>query len=180
VTTQEEPGVDRAIKAKPPDGGDGKRWELGKMSKSYCNLIYHLVFSTKDRHPWLRNDIRTRTYEYLGGAIRDEGGIALVVGGTTDHVHILAKLRQDKAVSGVLRDIKSNSSGWIHRTFAKLPQFGWQAGYGGFSVSASQVEKVRQYVVKQEEHHKTQSFKEEYIALLDAHGIEYDERYLWD
>jgi len=150
------------------------------MSQSYCNLLYHLVFSTKHREPWLHDDISTRTHKYLGGALRRERGVALIVGGTSDHVHILAKLRQDKPVSDVLRDIKSNSSGWIHETFADLPQFGWQTGYGAFTVSSSQVEKVRRYILKQEQHHKKRSFKDEFIALLDAHGIEYDERYLWD
>jgi len=86
------------------------------MARSYCNLLYHIVFSTKDRDPWLEADLRTRCSAYLGGAIRDEGGIALIVNGTYDHVHILAKLRQDKAVSDVVRDVKSNSSGgWFRR-----------------------------------------------------------------
>ncbi len=150
------------------------------MPQSYCNLLYHFVFSTKGRQPWLHDETLARAHQYLGGAIRDEGGIALIVGGTSDHVHILAKLHQDKAVSAVIRNIKSNSSGWIHKTFTELPQFGWQAGYGAFTVSASQVEKAREYILKQEEHHKTRSFQEEFIALLKAHGIEYDERYLWD
>jgi len=150
------------------------------MAQSYCNLIYHIVFSTKDRQPWLRDDVRARTYEYLGGAVRKEGGVALVVNGTADHVHIMARLRQDKAVADVLRDIKSNSSGWIHTTFAHLQEFRWQAGYGASTVSASHIEKVRHYIQKQEDHHKKRSFKEEFIALLDAHGIEYDKRYVWN
>ncbi len=150
------------------------------MAQSYCNLIYHIVFSTKERQPWLHDESRTRTNEYLGGSIRKQGGVALIVGGTSDHVHILAKLRQDKTVADVLRDIKCNSSGWVHKTFSWLHEFGWQAGYGAFTVSASQIEKVRQYIANQQEHHRTRSFKEEFIALLDAHGVEYDERYLWD
>lgn len=149
------------------------------MSQSYCNLIYHLVFSTKNRQAWLKNGIRTRTNEYLGGAVRGEGGVALVVGGTTDHVHILSRLRQDKPISDVLRQIKSNSSGWIHRTFPEARQFAWQDGYGAFTVSPSQVEKVRHYILDQADHYKRVSFEEEFIALLKAHGIEYDERYLW-
>ena len=150
------------------------------MSQSYCNLLYHLVFSTKGRQPWLHGDLAKRTHEYLGGAVRDEGGLALVVNGTADHVHLLARLRQDKAVSNVLRDIKSNASGWIHRTFPKHGDFAWQGGYAAFTVSPSQVEKLRRYILGQEEHHRKQSFKEELIALLKAHGIEFDERYLWD
>src|SRR5262249_38955879 len=90
------------------------------MSRSYTNLLYHLVFSTKERQPTLDAAVRPRLWEYLGGAIRGEGGIALLVNGMADHVHILAKLRQDKAVSDVLRAIKANSSGWIHDTFPQM------------------------------------------------------------
>jgi len=149
------------------------------MSQSYCNLIYYIVFSTKTHQRWLQDGIRARTHEYLGGAIRGEGGVALVVGGTSDHVHILAKLRQDHALSDVMRKTKAHSSGWIHKTFPELREFGWQAGYGAFTVSASQVEKVRRYVIEQEEHHQRVSFENEFTSLLKAHGIEYDERYLW-
>ena len=149
------------------------------MSKSYCNLLYHLVFSTKERRPYLHHETRERVYEYIGGVIRKKEGIVLCVGGTDDHVHILAKLRQDEAVSDVLRDIKAGSSGWVHDTFEKLSDFSWQEGYGAFSVSQSQVEKVSQYIQTQEEHHKRVTFKEEFVALLEAHEVEYDERYIW-
>ena len=150
------------------------------MGHSYTNLLYHIVFSTKERQPWLDTDISTRLYEYLGGAIRSEGGTSLGINGCADHIHLLARLRQDKAVSGVLRGIKANSSGWIHRTFPVLRRFAWQTGYGAFSVSQSQLDKVQRYIANQQRHHQRVSFKEEFIALLDAHGIEYDERYLWD
>ena len=148
------------------------------MSQSYCNLIYHLVFSTKSRQAWLDDEISARVHAYLGGGIRDEGGMALIINGTADHVHVLARLRQDKAVSDVLRNIKSSSSGWIHRTFPKAVQFNWQAGYGAFTVSPSQIEKTRRYILEQEQHHKRRSFQDEFIALLEAHGIEYDEMYI--
>ncbi len=150
------------------------------MAHSYTQLLYHLVFATKERRPWLTDEVRPRVHAYLGGAIRDEGGLALLVNGVADHVHILARLRQDKAVAEVLRDIKANSSGWIHRTFAELRPFAWQGGYGAFTVSPSQVERVRLYIANQEEHHRKYSFQEEFVALLKAHGVEYDERYLWE
>ena len=149
------------------------------MPHSYCKLIYHLVFSTKGRRGWLDNEVRGRTHEYLGGAIREEGGTPLMVNGTSDHVHILAGLRQDKAVSDVLRNVKANSSGWIHRTFPNAAQFSWQPGYGAFTVSASQVDKALQYIAHQEEHHRQQSFEEEFVGLLKAHGVTFDPRYLW-
>jgi len=150
------------------------------MGHSYTNLIYHIVFSTKERQSWLDTETSTKLYDYLGGAIRSEGGTSISINGCADHIHIFAKLRQDKAVSDVLRAIKANSSGWIHRTFPKLRGFAWQNGYGAFTVSQSQIAKVQRYIANQQKHHQRVSFKEEFIALLDAHGIEYDERYLWD
>jgi putative transposase len=148
------------------------------MSSSYCNLLYHVVFSTKGREPWLAPTTRTRVHQYLGGAIRDENGVALIVNGTADHVHILAKLRQDKALSKLIGEIKANSSGWISRTFKELRGFAWQEGYGAFTVSESQVAKVRGYIERQEQHHRTVSFLEEFKVILRAHRLPFDERYL--
>ena len=148
------------------------------MSSSHCNLLYHVVFSTKGREPWLAVSMRSRIHEYLGGAIRGEGGIALSVNGTADHVHLLARLRQDKAVSKVIGEIKANSSAWISRTFKECRAFGWQEGYGAFTVSESQVSKVRRYIERQEEHHRSISFLEEFKGILRAHGLPFDERYL--
>ena len=148
------------------------------MSSSYCNLLYHIVFSTKDREPWLAASIRPRVHEYVGGAVRGENGIALIVNGTADHVHILAKLRQDKALSKLIGEMKANSSGWISKTFTKCRGFAWQQGYGAFTVSESQAPKVRRYIEAQEEHHRTVSFLEEFKVMLRAHDLPFDERYL--
>ena len=148
------------------------------MSSSYCNLLYHIVFSTKGREPWLTHAIRPRVHQYLGGAVRDEKGIALIVNGTDDHVHILAKLRQDKAISKLIGELKANSSGWISRTFKEAAGFAWQEGYGAFSVSESQVPTVRHYIERQEEHHRSVSFLEELKVLLKKQGLPFDERYL--
>ena len=148
------------------------------MAQSYCNLIYHIVFSTKERRPLLDAAIRPRVHEYMGGAIRKAGGVGLIVNGTADHVHILAKLRQDIAVSDVARDLKSNTTGWIHRTFPEHDGFTWQTGYGAFTVSKNQLEKARAYIANQHEHHQTVTFKMEFVALLNAHGIEFEERFL--
>jgi putative transposase len=150
------------------------------MPHSYTQLYYHLVFSTKDREPSLDADIRSRLYPFMAAGIAAEGGSATIINGTADHVHILARLRQDKALSDVLRSMKANSSGWIHKEFPLLKSFAWQAGYGAFTVSVSEVPKVRGYVANQEQHHKRLTFEEELVALLRAHGIEFDERYLWD
>ena len=148
------------------------------MSSSYCNLLYHIVFSTKGREPWLTPVIRPRVHRYLGGAIRSENGIALIVNGTGDHVHILAKLRQDKAISKTIGEVKANSSSWISRTFQDTVGFGWQEGYGAFTVSESQVSKVHRYIERQEEHHRDVSFIDEFKIILKAHGLPFDERYL--
>jgi REP element-mobilizing transposase RayT len=147
------------------------------MGHSYTNLLYHIVFSTKERQAWLDPEISARLYDYLGGAIRSEGGTNLSVNGCADHVHVLAKLRQNKAVSDVLRAIKANSSGWIHRTFR---DFAWAERLRSVYRESIAGRKVQRYIANQQKHHQRVSFKEEFIALLDAHGVDYDEKYLWD
>lgn len=148
------------------------------MAHSYTQLLYHMVFSTHERRPFLHADLRSRIFEYLAGAIRSEGGHALLVGGVEDHVHLLVRLRQDRALSDVVRDLKANSSKWIHQTFVTLADFAWQSGYGAFSVSRSQAPRVRRYIAQQEQHHRRLSFQEEFVQLLNRHGIEFDEAYL--
>jgi REP element-mobilizing transposase RayT len=111
------------------------------MAKSYTNLLYHFVFATKNRQPLIVGAAQTQLYDYLGGTVRRLGGVSLGVNGTADHVHLLAKLRPDRAVSDVLRDVKANASGWLHEVFPDLKDFSWQNGYGAFTVSFSQVER---------------------------------------
>ena len=148
------------------------------MSDSYTNLLYHIVFSTKDRQPLITDAYESRLHDYIGGTIRNLGGISLGINGTEDHVHVLAKLRPDKAVSDVLRDLKANASGWMHDVFPELKDFSWQRGYGAFTVSASNVAKVRDYIARQKEHHQKKTFRDEFIEFLKANGIEYDEKYI--
>jgi REP-associated tyrosine transposase len=150
------------------------------MAHSYTNLLYHIVFGTKGREPWLRKAILADVLNFLGGGIKEQGGICLEINGMPDHVHILAKLRPDHSVSDILRDIKARSSGWIHSTYADLACFAWQSGYGAFSVSHSQRDNVGEYIRNQEEHHRDKPFAREFIQLLIAHEVEFDERYLWD
>ncbi len=152
---------------------------LTNMPQSFTNLIYHIVFSTKNRQPLITDGVKSRLYDYIGGTIRKQGGIALAINGMDDHVHVLAKLRPDKSISDVLRDLKANSSGWMHDVFPELKDFSWQNGYGAFTVSASQVENVREYIANQETNHKkVGSFRDEFIKMLRANKIEFDERYL--
>lgn len=150
------------------------------MGQSHCNLIYHLVFSTKERRRYLTKDCRADVHRYLAGTIQGLGGIPLNVNGTDDHVHLLVKLNQNHTPKDVLREIKANTSGWIHRTYPALSDFAWQAGYGAFTVSASQKKRLYDYIHQQEAHHRVRTFKDEYLALLKAHEIEYDERYIWE
>jgi REP-associated tyrosine transposase len=148
------------------------------MSQSYTNLLYHLIFSTKERQPIITPEYRPRLYEYIGGIIRGLGGISLGIGGVADHLHVCAKLRPDRAISDVLRDLKANATGWMHDVFPKLQDFCWQRGYAAFTVSQSNLLQVQRYIARQEQHHQRVSFREEFIQFLKANGIEYDDRYL--
>jgi putative transposase len=140
------------------------------MAHTYTSLLSHVVFSTKDRAPLLDADLKPRLFPYLGGIVRELGGVALSINGPTDHVHILASLPATVAVSDFAGKVKANSSGWIHKTFPARREF----------VSASQREKVRAYIAGQEEHHGKVSFQEEFFGFPRKHGITYDERYIFD
>jgi putative transposase len=124
-------------------------------------------------------DRRPRLYDYVGGAIRSEGGISLAVGGVEDHLHLLAKLRPDKALSDLLRALKANSSGWMHDVFPNARDFCWQNGYGAFTVSTSQVPAVSNYPANQERHHEKKSFHDEFVEILRVNQVEFQEKYLW-
>ena len=150
------------------------------MPSSYTCLRYHLIWSTKHRQPLISEDIRDRLFQYIGGIIRDDGGKLLAAGGMPDHVHLLADIGKQQSVVDAVRDIKANSSGWIHKTFPQYQSFAWQTGYGAFTVSYSSVEAVKNYIANQAEHHRQRTFQEEFVEFLQRHGIEYDERYLWE
>ena len=148
------------------------------MSDSYTNLLYHIVFSTKDRRPLLTPAYESRLHEYIGGIVRKAGGISLELNGTTDHIHLLAKLRPDRSLSHLLAELKANATGWMHDIFPRAKDFFWQRGYGAFTVSQSDVNNVRNYIRRQKEHHRRLSFRDEFIRFLNENGIEYDERFV--
>jgi putative transposase len=159
---------------------EGRRTILTPMPGTYHCLKFHLIFSTKNRERWLTDSVRGRIHDYLGGIIRGERGVPLGIGGVEDHVHILFSWRTDEAISDLVRNVKANSSKWIHETFSELRIFAWQEGYAIFSVSESQVEKVRAFIERQPEHHRKKSFKEEIGDFLRAHRVDHDPGYLWD
>ncbi|HYW70760.1 MAG TPA: IS200/IS605 family transposase [Pyrinomonadaceae bacterium] len=141
-------------------------------------MLYHIIFSTKDRRPLISPEYEVRLYDYIGGTIRSLGGISLGINGAADHRHVLAKLRPNRALSDALRKLKANSSGWMHDVFPRIEHFSWQRGYGAFTVSQSQVGAVQKYIARQKEHHHRVSFRDEFIRFLVEHGIEYDERFI--
>ena len=151
------------------------------MAQSLSRLWTHVVFSTKNRFPFLSDKaIRTDMHEFLATMLRTQDCETLIVNGVEDHVHALFALSRTHAIASVVKEIKRTSSGWIKEVSPKLAKFHWQGGYGAFSVSQSNLEEVIRYIENQEEHHKRVTFQDEFRALLKAYDIEYDERYVWD
>ncbi|HEY5311474.1 MAG TPA: IS200/IS605 family transposase [Pirellulales bacterium] len=149
------------------------------MSSFTC-LNYHLVFSTKHRQPFIAEVWQQRLFDYIGGIVRQQGGVLLAAGGMPDHIHLLAKISKSVAIADGMRDIKANSSKWVHDEIPGQASFAWQSGYGAFTVSYSGLDSARRYLAGQKEHHRVRTFQEEFLELLRRHEIEFDERYLWD
>src|SRR5260221_2614650 len=148
------------------------------MPQSLSRILIHLVFSTKNRVPLITADKRDRTFKYLGGTLNGIDCPVIIVGGMADHIQVLFVLACTMSISKVVEEVKKESSKWAKD--AVHPAFYWQSGYGAFSVSPSNVEQVREYIENQEVHHRTMTFQDEFRALLRRHGIEWDERYVWD
>ena len=150
------------------------------MANTYTSLRYHIVFSTKNRDHWIKPDVEQRIWAYVGGIAVKNRMKPLQIGGTENHVHVLLGASAVLAPAKVAQLIKGGSSAWIRETFPRMSRFGWQDGYGAFTVSASNVPSVVAYIQGQREHHRTKTFQEEYLELLKRHGIDYDDRYVWD
>ena len=144
---------------------------------SHTNLLYHIVFATKERAPLITGALQPRLHEYLGGIVRGLDGVALDVNGTADHVHILARLPPTISVSEFMSKLKSISSGWAKRQ--SHGKFAWQSRFAAFTVSESQVQRVRRYIRNQEEHHGRRSFEDEFKAILIAHHVDFDDAHPW-
>ncbi len=151
------------------------------MPQSLANVLVHIVFSTKQRRALLQNiDLRNEMYRYLAGISRNLECPAIIIGGSIDHVHILANQSRTIAIAEWIRELKHASSLWAKTKNPQWTLFQWQTGYGVFSVSQSQKENVQKYIQSQEEHHQTISFQDEFRKILKKHGIAFDERYVWD
>lgn len=151
------------------------------MSHSLTRLYAHIIFSTKDRYPYLvEKSIREETHAYLGGVLKLLDFQPIIIGGIADHVHILSQMSKNHPVSKVIGELKRVSSIWIKTENPDLSQFYWQNGYGAFSIGKSDINTVERYIRNQEEHHRGKTFKEEFLSFLHKYEIEYDERYVWD
>jgi putative transposase len=150
------------------------------MPQSLSKVIVHIIFCTKNREPWLDHDVRPRMHAYLATLCRELGAELVRVGGVADHVHIVTTLPRTASQAEVVEHIKKISSKWIKGLEARYRGFFWQRGYGAFSVSPSQLDAVLQYIDAQQEHHRTRTFQEEYRDFLRKHGIDFDERYVWE
>jgi REP element-mobilizing transposase RayT len=151
------------------------------VPQSLAQLYVHITFSTKNRQPFLKDKpFRDRIHAYLKGICDKQGSPSLRVGGVVDHVHILCRLSKTLDVSTLIREIKRDSSKWIKGENSQLADFYWQQGYGAFSVSPSHAEPLKQYIANQEEHHRRETFQDEFRRLCKKYGVEIDERYVWD
>jgi putative transposase len=150
------------------------------MPQSLSKVVIHIIFSTKDRQPWLDANVRPRMHAYLATICRDAGAEAFRVGGVADHVHLVTTLPRTLSQADMLEGLKKKSSKWIKGLAPDYRRFYWQRGYGAFSVSPSQLDALLRYLETQEEHHRSRTFQEEYREFLRKHGVEYDERFVWD
>ena len=151
------------------------------MSQSLSQLYTHIVFSTKGRRPLLQDgETRSRIHAYLVGICKKQESPSIATGGADDHVHILCRLSKNTAVADFIRDLKRSSTKWIQAEESSLDGFHWQAGYGAFSISPSHVDDLSRYIANQEEHHREETFQDEFRRLCNKYGVELDERYAWD
>jgi REP element-mobilizing transposase RayT len=149
------------------------------MPQSLAKIWTHLIFSTKERYPFLTDEtIRREMHAYLAATLKAHNCPTLIIGGVADHIHALFVLSKNHSIAEIVYELKRGSSKWAKTQ--GLKKFHWQSGYGAFSVSESNVEAVRKYIEKQEQHHRRRTFEEELREFLKRYNVDYDERYLWD
>ena len=149
------------------------------MPHTFASLLVHIIFSTKDHAPDLSPQLAARLFPYMAGIVKERKGVPVIINGPADHVHLLVYVPATQSMADLLRVLKTNSSRWVHEQFPEHKRFGWQAGYGAFTVSASRASDVTDYIATQQEHHRRVSFEEGFLILLRKHGMAYDVRDLW-
>ncbi len=150
------------------------------MPNTYSQIYIHAVFAVKFRENIITKDWRDNLHKYISGILKQEGVFPLAVGGWLDHVHILYSMPPSKSVSEIMRVIKTNSSKWINEQKYIKGKFQWQEGYGAFSNSKNEIDRVIKYIINQEEHHSQKSFKTEYLQLLRKYEIVFDDKYIFE
>jgi putative transposase len=150
------------------------------MPQSLSSILIHLIFSTKSREPFLTCEIDAELYPYMASIFKAMKSPALIINGTSDHIHTLFSLSRVLTIASLVEEVKTESSKWIKTKGKQFRNFHWQSGYGAFSIGQSQVPTVRRYITRQKEHHRRVSFQDEYRKFLNVYGVEYDERYVWD
>lgn len=150
------------------------------MSQTFSQIYIQIVFAVQGRQNLIQKSWKDELHKYLSGIITGKNQKSIIINGMPDHIHAFVGLRPSMAISDLVREMKNNSTNFINdRTFVK-GKFSWQEGYGAFSYSHSQMDNVYNYILNQEEHHKTKTFKQEYIQFLNSYGINYDEKYLFE
>jgi putative transposase len=150
------------------------------MPQSLDCVLLHIIFSTKERYPYIDKTIAPDLYKYMATTIRNLGCECPLIGGVADHVHLAVRLSRTIAIATLLDDVKASTSKWMKSQSPTLTAFAWQRGYGVFSVGPTDQDKLLAYINNQEEHHKAQSFQDEYRAFLKKYRVAYDEKYVWD
>jgi len=150
------------------------------MAQSLAQIWIHLVFSTKNRVPWISPAWQADLHDYLGGTLKGLDCAPERIGGSTDHVHLLFGLSRKTSFSRIVQEIKTSSGAWLRAQGLAPREFRWQAGYGAFSVSGSNLGVVRKYIEDQDTHHAKRTFQDEFRALLRRHAVAFDEKYIWD
>ena len=150
------------------------------MANTYTQLYVHIVFSVKGRSSQISADWKEELYKYINGVTKYRKQKLMVIGGISNHIHLLIGFNPACPLSDLMREIKSNSSKWINEKRLATGRFEWQSGYGAFTIGQSQVDKVAKYILNQEEHHWTKTFREEYIEFLKAYKVDYNPDYVFD
>jgi REP element-mobilizing transposase RayT len=150
------------------------------MSQSLAKILVHIIFSTKNRHPFLKDDVRVELHRYMATILKEHESPAILIGSVEDHVHILCSQSKNFATSTLIEEAKKGSSRWIKTKGTAYGTFQWQNGYGAFSVSQSHVDDVVHYIAHQKEHHRKMTFEDQFRSFLKKHRVDYDERYVWD